>query len=468
VTARRTAVRSRRSRTDEPSLFQFIVLSMLVHILAIMLFGATGRGGAGRSEDLQGALDVTLRRLSPEPGTGFRLAPGAPEARSPGRSLLPQREERPIEKAPPAPSIAPPETMPPIEAPVPAAETVPSLNPAARDEVDKPLRAPPESVIAPRIETSPQHLEPISPPDVEHPLAAPIEAPSRAIPLAPLEPLQRIGPPDMQRPLSQPTELPRRTLPEAPAASLDRVAPPPEKELATPLEPLRAQPVAPAAPIERLSPGAIEQPLSPPIEVPTRATPIVPPAPIERVVVPAGERPLAPPIEIPREVTPVVPSVPLERVVPPANERQIAPAMEMPAPSGAPRESETAPPVFPPAQTAPPAAAPSRPEGLLSPSGGSREPDDIFKPRADTPERAPRIDLDAAKKRAVREMAGEGAGSPGVLAFPLPIPEKKTKEANALEKAVKPDCRTAYAGMGLLAVPALVASAVSDNGGCRW
>jgi hypothetical protein len=36
-----------------------------------------------------------------------------------------------------------------------------------------------------------------------------------------------------------------------------------------------------------------------------------------------------------------------------------------------------------------------------------------------------------------------------------------------MEKALKPDCRDAYASMGLLAVPALVVSAVGD-GGCRW
>jgi hypothetical protein len=35
------------------------------------------------------------------------------------------------------------------------------------------------------------------------------------------------------------------------------------------------------------------------------------------------------------------------------------------------------------------------------------------------------------------------------------------------EIKVKPDCRNAYAGMGLLAVPALVASTIGD-GGCRW
>jgi hypothetical protein len=45
---------------------------------------------------------------------------------------------------------------------------------------------------------------------------------------------------------------------------------------------------------------------------------------------------------------------------------------------------------------------------------------------------------------------------------------KPKKEAMPLEKALKPDCRTAYANMGLLAAPVLIASAVAADGGCRW
>ena len=37
----------------------------------------------------------------------------------------------------------------------------------------------------------------------------------------------------------------------------------------------------------------------------------------------------------------------------------------------------------------------------------------------------------------------------------------------AIAKAAKPDCRTAYAELGLLAIAPLVASTVG-NGGCRW
>jgi len=74
--------------------------------------------------------------------------------------------------------------------------------------------------------------------------------------------------------------------------------------------------------------------------------------------------------------------------------------------------------------------------------------------------------MEAARKRA-REIASQATSTRGILPALPPPPERKSKESIALEKAIKPDCRTAYAGMGLLAVPALVASTIGD-GGCRW
>jgi len=75
--------------------------------------------------------------------------------------------------------------------------------------------------------------------------------------------------------------------------------------------------------------------------------------------------------------------------------------------------------------------------------------------------------MDEIRQKA-REIANEGSGSRGFLPLQIPIPlEKKSKLADDLQKAVKPDCRKAYADMGLLAVPALVAGAVADVG-CRW
>lgn len=99
--------------------------------------------------------------------------------------------------------------------------------------------------------------------------------------------------------------------------------------------------------------------------------------------------------------------------------------------------------------------------------------DDIFRPRDAAPSSTPaeparpRLNLDQIRQRA-REIATEGAGSRGILPLTVPLPpEKKSKLAEQLEKAIKPDCRSAYADMGLLAVPALVAGAVADAG-CRW
>ena len=112
-----------------------------------------------------------------------------------------------------------------------------------------------------------------------------------------------------------------------------------------------------------------------------------------------------------------------------------------------------------------PGQAPQRPSAPAA-------DESIFAPRRDVgapPAEAPRIDLDAARKKAAREIVSEGAGSRGVFTVPAPPPvERKSKEASALEKAIKPDCRTAYANMGLLAAPVLIASAIAADGSCRW
>jgi len=432
VTVRRTAVhRPASRRIDEPTLLQFVVLSMLLHIFAIVLFGSTGRGGTSRDEEPADSLDVTLHRAAPEAGAGFRVAPSSPQGTPASRAPLSERErieapaqgERASGPSPRSERSAIEPAVPSEALPV-EPEGVPRLNPAAPEEVDKPLRpallARPEA----KIEARPQRLEPVAPPPIEQPVA-PFELPSRAIPIAPGESLQRFAPPAIERDLTRPAELPRRALPAAPSTPLERLAPPTaERELAAPIAPLEERPLAPG----------------------------VPTVPLEPVAPPATEHPMAAPAELPSRSRAAAPALPIEapRPVPEALPSESAPSV----PAGAP-------PVLAP-ETAPaaPRTSPAR-------TGTPERDEDIFKPRREAPGEAPTIDLEAAKKRAVREMAREGAGSPGALPFPLPIPETKTKEAKAMEKAVKPDCRTAYAGMGLLAVPALVASAITDEG-CRW
>jgi hypothetical protein len=81
--------------------------------------------------------------------------------------------------------------------------------------------------------------------------------------------------------------------------------------------------------------------------------------------------------------------------------------------------------------------------------------------------KARELDLDALKDRA-GTLARKGSGQTAVFAFPMPaVPPKKSKLEDALDKAHKPDCRTAYASMGLAAVVPLVANEFGE-GSCKW
>jgi hypothetical protein len=58
-------------------------------------------------------------------------------------------------------------------------------------------------------------------------------------------------------------------------------------------------------------------------------------------------------------------------------------------------------------------------------------------------------------------------GSLGLLPLLPAPPERKSKLTEGMEKAAKPDCRTAYSDKGLLAAAPLAAAAIGDKG-CRW
>jgi hypothetical protein len=326
---------------------------------------------------------VTLRSLSPEPGSGFRLAPGT-ETGSSGSALLRRL----------------------------------TGDTNAQDESPRREAQAPSAV-------SPQKIERLAPPDRLHELAPPVVLPPSAAPELPAAPIEKAAPPRIERQLVPPAELPPREVPVLPSAPIERIAPAKvEREIAPPVElPPREMLLAPTAPIERVAPTQIEREIAPPVEVPAARA-----APAEAVTRPAAE---TAPATVPRT----------ERIVP----QEISPARPQVSP----------------------------PEPLPPLRYGTPEADqDIFKPRRDvdtTPGQTPRIDLDAARKKAAREIVQEGSGSRGIFTIPAPPSvEKKSKEAMAMEKAIKPDCRTAYADMGLLAAPVLVASAISADGSCRW
>ena len=73
---------------------------------------------------------------------------------------------------------------------------------------------------------------------------------------------------------------------------------------------------------------------------------------------------------------------------------------------------------------------------------------------------------------AARETARQTARSPRqpkpTFAVPVtPVAEPETVLGQGIQRAVHPDCRTRYAGAGLLAIPLLLNDAVRE-GGCRW
>jgi len=99
-----------------------------------------------------------------------------------------------------------------------------------------------------------------------------------------------------------------------------------------------------------------------------------------------------------------------------------------------------------------------------TPDAGNQLGVDIATP-ASVPASAPRLNLQLPRSR-----GGELSrlGSAGLLAVLPRPPELKTKLAQDIEQAGKPDCRTAHAGMGLLAVVPLAVDALKQDGGCRW
>ncbi len=418
---------------ESPPLLQFVLLSMLLHVLFVAVFGSTTSGGARRGDSLLGSLDVTLRQISPERGSGFTLAPGA-ATNSPGAALL-----RRLEGSTTAPAALPQVKAATSAAPRETAGTSPVSPSSAATEVG-------ESVPDVSLSSRPSPVEPLprldlnAPVEVDKPLISPTVLPPTVSPpvilppreavMPPIAPLERIAPAKIERQLAPSVELRQREVPIAPRT--------PPVELKS-----REEPIPTAAPVEPIAPAKIELEQTLPAEVK------------------------------PRDV-PLPPMTPIERIAPPKIERQFEPPVELQAPPRKAPVENTA------SDRALPAQIPARTE---SAAGGELPrlrfgvPDvdeEVFRSKRDVvapspePGGTPGITAESLRRQA-REIAREGSGSRGVLNFVPPPPPQERRDALAegIAKAAKPDCRTAYAGMGLLAVVPLVASTVG-NGGCRW
>lgn len=173
------------------------------------------------------------------------------------------------------------------------------------------------------------------------------------------------------------------------------------------------------------------------------------------------------------------PRIEVPVVQPLETSRLPAPRSESPA-TVAPREPQAAPRVAPPVERATPPASSApgtspRDERSTAPTDQGATPSPFRTspaPRAqgndyDPTAPAPKLDVDAMRKRAT-EITRAGTGNRAVLPFPMPPVDKpRTRMEDAIEKARKPDCRTAYKDLGLLAVVPLVANEFGE-GTCRW
>jgi hypothetical protein len=77
----------------------------------------------------------------------------------------------------------------------------------------------------------------------------------------------------------------------------------------------------------------------------------------------------------------------------------------------------------------------------------------------------PRLNLQLARPRGGEISRGLGGGMLAVLPRP---PELDDKLGQQIAKTAKVDCRSAFAGAGLLAVVPLAAEALRKDSGCKW
>lgn len=431
-------------RIEKPPLWQFVVLSVLLHVLAIFLFGApTGGSPGGRA--IWGTLDVVILGASP-PAAPLLKLDRTPVAPAPAPHISEPRP-RPFKPQPvPVPPASPPAEVERVVVP-PLLDRLPTL--------ERKLELPPTFTVPP-------------PTDLQAPAPLPTEA--RPPAPAPLTPPQVIAPPP--QPVQQaPVEAPIATPP-----MLQPIAPPQLHERAA----------VPQLELPRIESPAIRESVEvPQMQIPRIETPTLPSLPATpNVLIPVPEpsqSTIAPVAAPPTILAPAVPEAPaVAAPAVPAQPVEAAPAAPTQAPSVTPRvETQRVEPGTPAAPREAPREAPSlRPAPAPAPAPATPGSDSVFRrgpqPTETPPEydpfsapKARELDLDALKDRA-GALARKGSGQTAVFAFPMPaVPPKKSKLEDALDKAHKPDCRTAYASMGLAAVVPLVANEFGE-GTCKW
>ena len=414
----------RRMRAlEKPPLWEFVLLSMLVHAMAIALFGAPS-GGSSEGRAMWGALQVVLQGASLDEGPKLKV----------DRGLGAERPDSETKRPRPPPRIAP-------QRPEPAA---PELKAEPRIEsIAPPIEAPP-----------PATPTPVEVPVVIPPLMNRIAVPERKFEL----PEFKVPPPTPVQAAPSPPPVPAAA--ELPAI-VERPAPRVERA------PAEAPPI-PAPVVQPRVERAVVEP--PPVAAPVLAP--ITPAPLpERVPNPPIARPVesavVPAVPTPQQIerpveAPAIPLPPIETIAPRSSDSMVKPVESAPL-----REAPSLPQREAPARIERAPVINDAPTPRFNAPGPSTDSIRNAPPSSNYDPTAPSVDLDAIRKRA-GDLSRSGSGQRAILAFPMPpVPPKKSKLEDALDKAHKPDCRTAYSALGLAAVVPLIANEFGE-GTCKW
>lgn len=460
---------------------QFIILSMLLHVLFIVLFGDSSGGGSSRASQLLGGFSASLQARGTNslgtntPGANNIAAAPSPNGTSADAAIARQAQfqNQVIPRlVPEAENRTGSEIGPVLESPIqPLRPSLAAIPGAASSEPDKlaipdalpalPIMS--KTVVQPATAFVIPALKPAAAvvtaaAAVTAPAPAPAPGPAPAVnTLAPIDPLPRTLPLSVPKPieLNVAPSVNREFVPYVPPTLA--VAPPtlpasiPTISPAAPIAPMDLPPVTPIA-LPSLAPPKIEREFVAPANVEVREPLVVPPT--MATIAPTAQN-------LPRDA--ITGAAASASSVPPAS------ASVSPALVGAPNAQPSLEPLR---------AATGAPMGAAS-TAQPKSVDDIFGPRRDggsipggqasgsTPP-AKSLDLDAAR-RSARESTSERSGPRTLFPFPTaPKAAVKSDVTKIFDKALKrTDCKDAYADMGLAAVIPLVRDAIKQDG-CKW
>jgi len=400
-------------RATPSRLTSCLLLALLLHVWLVLMLGNAPPGTAPPGRGVWGALNITLRGPAQD---GSAAATPLP-ASLPGTAPSPRFGGA-------------------VRAP--AARPLPEPGAARRgDWAATPAREP-EVPVAVLPVPLPETARPPLPAAVLDPPSPPVErrlggaagiGPAAVTPPAPLERIRAPAPETARLPLPQALPVPASLAPLA-------VAPPSPAPAPVPA-PVPAPATATAT---ATATAAVEPP----------AAPVAPLAPTARVATPAEPAPVpaAPPL---RRVAPIAPAAVAAATMAPIQ------ALPTQAPVGLPALAAS------PRGTAGP-AAPTLPAGR--PDAGPQVGYDVATAPG-PPASAPRLNLELPRLRGGQLSRLGGAGVLPLLPRPPELPDKLARD---IDKAAKADCRTAYQGLGLLAVVPLAADALGGGkgSGCKW